>query len=105
VLSGAEHHAAHPSFPLMGLPAHLLRHPHRHLLLLPATPVCQRTSTHLKSFSLFGFGGVAGSKVRLNPDPRSNKDLDALTRALPYVLDISVHRLRIIVTYIFNSLC
>jgi len=30
-------------------------------------------------------------------------DLDALARALPYILDISVHRLCIIVTYIFNS--
>lgn len=68
--------------------------------------VCQRDSTNL-----IGFGGLAGSEVHLNSDPRSTKDpiteidLDALARALPYILDISVHRLRIIVTYIFNSLC
>ena len=33
----------------------------------------------------------------------ANIDLDAPARALPYILDISVHRLCIIVTYIFNS--
>jgi len=47
VLPGPEHYAASPPFPLMGVPADLLRHPHRHLLLLPTTPVCQRTSPNL----------------------------------------------------------
>lgn len=41
--------------------------------------------------------------LRSKKDPVANIDLDALARALPYILDISVHRLRIIVTYIFNS--
>ena len=52
---------------------------------------------------------IDGSNVYFDLESRSKKDpvadidLDALARALPYILDISVHRLCIIVTYIFNS--
>lgn len=97
VLSGPQYHAAPPPFPLMGLPADLLRHSHCHLLILPPTPICERTSANLNLF-------FAKFSAFWKIDPVADLDLDALLAgALPYILDISVHRLCIIVTYIFNS--
>ena len=91
------------------MPADLLWHADCHLLILPPTPVRQRTSPNLNCYCVLCFFAIDGSNVYFNLESRSNKDpvadidLDAPARALPYILDISVHRLCIIVTYIFNS--